>query len=393
MNKNKKVVFFSGGRGLKNILPKFLDKNFDISVIVNSFDDGLSTGEIRKYFNMPGPSDLRKVQFLLNKNKFFKKLFDYRINIKDKNLVYLQFERFVFNKSNTLFNNKFKDKELIKFLRKYLKIFFLRIYNKKNKSIKNLFNYSLINCLYAGVFLSTKNFSKTVKIINKNFNIKHDILPSCNGNFYLSALRDNNEILASEAEIVEQRSNCRIKKIFITKKSLNNYKNFSNLSKNNKIKLMIEKNIKPKINSDVKKAILNADIIIYSPGTQYSSLYPTYLHNNLGKEIYNNKKSIKIFITNIGADYETPNFKASEYIINAYAALNYSKTYKINDFFDYNFINKNNNYKKNYVKIDNENLKKINVKNIIKNFEDKTHLGYHSGKIIFNEINDIYRKK
>ena len=31
--------------------------------------------------------------------------------------------------------------------------------------------------------------------------------------FYLSALRDNNEILASEAEIVEQRSNCRIKKI------------------------------------------------------------------------------------------------------------------------------------------------------------------------------------
>ena len=37
---------------------------------------------------MPGPSDLRKVQYLLNKNKFFKKLFDYRINIKDKNLVY-----------------------------------------------------------------------------------------------------------------------------------------------------------------------------------------------------------------------------------------------------------------------------------------------------------------
>ena len=135
MNKNKKVVFFSGGRGLKNILPKFLDKNFDISVIVNSFDDGLSTGEIRKYFNMPGPSDLRKVQYLLNKNNFLK-LFDYRINIKDTNLVFLEFERFVFKKSNTLFNNKFKDKELIKFLRKYLKIFLLRIYKKKNNLLK-----------------------------------------------------------------------------------------------------------------------------------------------------------------------------------------------------------------------------------------------------------------
>ena len=70
------------------------------------------------------------------------------------------------------------------------------------------------------------------------------------------------------------------------------------------------------------------------------------MHNNLGKEIYNNKKSLKIFITNIGADYETPNFKASEYINNAYEALNYNKKYKINDFFDYNFINKNNNYNK-----------------------------------------------
>ena len=86
---------------------------------------------------------------------------------------------------------------------------------------------------------------------------------------------------------------------------------------------------------------MNADIIIYSPGTQYSSLYPTYMHNNLGKEIYNNKKSLKIFITNI-IDYR-PNFKASEYINNAYEALNYNKKYKINDFFDYNFINKNNN--------------------------------------------------
>lgn len=391
MNINKKVVFFSGGRGLKNILPKFLDKNYEISVIVNSFDDGLSTGEIREIFNMPGPSDLRKVQSLLIQDKILKKLFDYRINIEDKIKVYLQFKKFVNGESNSLFKIKLYDKKTLNFLRKYLKIFFKKIYKKNILNI-NLYNYSLLNCLYAGIFINTENFLKTVRIINKNFKIKHKVIPSCNGNYYLSALRENGEILISEAQIVEQRSNCKIKKLFITKKNVHKYENFSKLSKKNKIKVMTKNNIQPQINSEAKKIISDADILIYSPGTQYSSLYPTYLHRGLSKAIYNNKNSLKLFITNIGADYETPNFKASEYIINAFTFLNYKNKYMINNFFDYNFVNRSKNYKKNYVKVDYVNLKKINVKNIIKNFEDNYYSGYHSGQTILNEINEIQKK-
>ena len=36
-----------------------------ITSVVNAYDDGKSTGEIRKFFGMLGPSDIRKVQELM----------------------------------------------------------------------------------------------------------------------------------------------------------------------------------------------------------------------------------------------------------------------------------------------------------------------------------------
>ena len=60
-----KITIFNGGRGASSIIDNLLSKkDIEITSIVNAYDDGKSTGEIRKYFNMLGPSDLRKVQSL-----------------------------------------------------------------------------------------------------------------------------------------------------------------------------------------------------------------------------------------------------------------------------------------------------------------------------------------
>ena len=59
-----KIALFSGGRGNKNLITALsgLDKtNFDVRIIINGYDDGLSTGELRDYLgNILGPSDFRK---------------------------------------------------------------------------------------------------------------------------------------------------------------------------------------------------------------------------------------------------------------------------------------------------------------------------------------------
>ena len=77
-----------------------------------------------------------------------------------------------------------------------------------------------------------------------------------------------------------------------------------------------------RVSPGVELALRQADIIIYSAGTQHSSLYPTYMSTGLARAISYNKTAVKVFVTNIGADYETPNYSASDYVRGAYRYLN-----------------------------------------------------------------------
>ena len=87
--------------------------------------------------------------------------------------------------------------------------------------------------------------------------------------------------------------------------------------------------------------------------------------------IFKNKNALKVFITNIGADYETPNFSASDYINLAYKFLNHNSKFQIIHFFDVNFVNSSNTQKSSYVKVDKANLQKTNVPFNLSKYEKK----------------------
>ena len=74
-----------------------------------------------------------------------------------------------------------------------------------------------------------------------------------------------------------------MKKIFLTNKRLSN-DDFKKINKNIKIKKLKNLALKDKISKEAKKLVNSADLIIYSPGTPYSSLYPTYYVKGLGKK-------------------------------------------------------------------------------------------------------------
>ena len=60
------IVVLNGGRGAASIIPAMVrHQGLNITSIVNAYDDGKSTGEIRRFFDMLGPSDIRKVQELM----------------------------------------------------------------------------------------------------------------------------------------------------------------------------------------------------------------------------------------------------------------------------------------------------------------------------------------
>ena len=73
-----------------------------------------------------------------------------------------------------------------------------------------------MNCIYAGAFLKfNRNIEQATIYIDKLFKLQGTVLPTSIENKKLVALRENGQMLYSEAEIVELRSNVRIENIFL----------------------------------------------------------------------------------------------------------------------------------------------------------------------------------
>ena len=142
----------------------------------------------------------------------------------------------------------------------------------------------------------------------------------------------------------------------------------------------------------VELAIRLADIIIYSSGTQHSSLYPTYMTQGIADAISKNTFAKKFFVTNIGEDYETPSYKASDFLKGALKYLNYSSNKSLNykDFFDYVLINDTSDNDPHLINYDKENFKDLESTILVENFESELNKGKHDGQKLLELIMGSY---
>ena len=75
-------------------------------------------------------------------------------------------------------------------------------------------------------------------------------------------------------------------------------------------------------NPRLARRLAEADLIIYAPGTQHSSLFPSYLTPGLGQVIAGNLRAVKALITNLHVDAEIAGASATEIIEKALYYLN-----------------------------------------------------------------------
>ena len=231
-----------------------------------------------------------------------------------------------------------------------------KLNNKKFKDI------SLANLFFLGIFNKNKNFNRSVELYKKFFNIKNEILNISNGeNLYLHALCSDGTIINNEEEIVLNKKKKTINNIFLLKKKHipNNQKieyksNYNYLSKNS---------ISPKPNLEAIKKIKEADIIIYGPGTQFSSLFPSYLTKNI-TETLSKSKAKKILILNIYKDNDIINENRNSLIakVNYFLSFKTKEITKIKKMYNYIFLNK----------YDEDDINKES-KNYLENTDFKTH--------------------
>lgn len=286
------IVLFCGGTGSAAIQESIKTNNFNcnLSIITNGFDNGKSTGLVRQVFDgdILGPSDIRKNQ-----------LRQYIINNGDKDIYEALEHRFTCEKPREYVLNYIDLKITNGSICYFLKECVNRYFDNPNSANITYSDFSIGNIIYAQLAYENNNsMQAAADIIKKMLKIKADILVTDDKSLFLYAKTKNGVIIDDEAKIVDYNNSIDYIDDIFFKDSNNNEYEYS------------------LINNRCIDAINDADIIIFSCGTQWSSLIPTYkskTHDNVSfNDIIKNSKAKKYLIMNGKEDKDMINRGADD---------------------------------------------------------------------------------
>ncbi len=387
------IVVISGGRGsisLQEGIRKFYSKkNIEPSFIniVNAYDDGLSTGIVRKLVpgGILGPSDVRKVQFtqysLIGGDKNIQKFFNLRFKTHDDNIFELLRQLAAGKSPAGKIGETFKSlppdlKDLVSRSLEYL-------INLENFKTVCFDNFSLANLLYAGLAgINGNDLQAAEAAIRSVLHLPDAVILNSTENFWLSGLTEDGLLLYDEAHVVNYKGNSPIYEVFLSKFPLSKdfilkFESLKTFEKKKKF-MQVTCTGKPQLSIMAAHSIAKADVIVYSPGTQYSSLYPTYLTQGLAEALCR-AKAVKIMVTNITHDNEIPDFRAVDIIRQAAFYLNQKgrQTIDITNLVDVVVVNDPASSEKLYIKPNRTELERIGINRVIceQNLEIKSDVG------------------
>jgi hypothetical protein len=339
------ITIITGGSGSANIQKGIheISPKLSINLLINGYDDGKSTGVLRKIFpGTLGISDFRKNQ-----------IFEYNLLYGNTSIYKLLNNRFThyepFNYIVNLINNTdfYENEDLKNFLLDNVKYFFE---TEQSKQI-TYEDFSFMNIVYCSLLDKYNNDMEIVcGIIKKNLCLKNNIYVNSHENLTLKGITKNGKILLDEASIVDFNDiNDKIIDVFFDK----DY---------------------PVLNKKTEELLLSSDIILFSCGTQFSSLIPTY-KTLLFVETINKSKASKFLILNCHYDNDIINYSGDELVdkLGSYLPLNDIKIIVSDDMNPSLFpTNKKYNY--------------INISLLIENKK-------HNGFLIWKYILNYYFKK
>ena len=281
-----KVAIFAGGSGSANLQKAAklqYGDDLDIHIITNLYDNGMSTGDVRKVFDgkISGPSDLRKNQLRAAKLKY-----NYVSNSNILDLIDILEER----ASGSM--EDYRD-NLLRRLEPYANILWMAVdyffTQEKAKYIKYE-DFSNANIVYAGLAAMNGNsMIKAGEIMAEILDIPIDrVLPVNDDPSFLTATTENGTFISDEADIVDWNNPTdRINSI--------------NCDTNNW-----------PINPRVENVIKEADVIIHSSGTFFSSLLPTYANREI-IDLLANSDAQQYCIVNSVTDKDMTGYSADDF--------------------------------------------------------------------------------
>lgn len=324
------AVVFCGGRGSMSIIQELLRRSHvQLTLIVNAYDDGLSTGALRDFISeMLGPSDFRKnLSYLLDPYSegqyALKNLLEFRLpkSVEKFELTHLvdffKLKKFspVFEPIQQLFSQL--TPPLIEQIHQYLRVFF--DYAVSTAKPFDFRDCSLGNLIFAGVYLAhDQDFNTAAKHMSELVSSRATLVNvSKSENRILVGLKEDGELLKNEASIVGSQSNVAIKNIYLIKQSIlsEDWDKIKDASLSEKEAWLQAQESLPMLSVEAAHALSEADIIIYGPGTQHSSLFPSYKIAHAA--IQKSNAIIKAFVMNLSPDHDIQSLSASDILDHA----------------------------------------------------------------------------
>ncbi len=314
------IVLFSGGSGTKSI-SEFLagQSQVSLSVLINCYDDGHSTGRLRRFVpGMLGPSDVRKNigRLMPSGDRCYaalRALSDHRLPVgmtrkdalpivgaiaegKPEDLPVAlgeQWDCLMVRQAHGLssYAQAFLD------------------YESQEAAAGRFFDYTdcaLGNIYFAGCYLAcARDFNATVDAFGRFYEINAALLNVTQGeNLFLVAEKDDGSFFLNEADVVACPAKIRRASLIHEQEAMS----LERVGKSLPIEELRERlqcaERLPDLNPQAREALEQADVIIYGPGTQHSSLLPSYLTKELGAYIAANQHADKVFIANIRRDVD-----------------------------------------------------------------------------------------
>jgi 2-phospho-L-lactate transferase/gluconeogenesis factor (CofD/UPF0052 family) len=308
-----RVVLFSGGRGSGALASTLVRMpGVLLTVAINGYDDGASTGEVRRFLgDALGPSDFRK-----NSSRLATELGTCPaalVRLLDRRLPDAHPREALDALVAAVDGHRGEDADVGELPGPTRAALAARLSRFLGELAAgggfDFADCSVGNLVFAGAFLlCERQFNAAVDdyatLVGLPTGLVENVTDGTNA--HLVAVDLDGHVLGREAEIVDATRRNRIRDIFLLATPLGGdaAAALTRLGADGAVAELERASVAPPMNQRLRPRIAEADLIVYAPGTQHSSLFPSYLTAGLSEAIAANTRAVKLLITNIQADAE-----------------------------------------------------------------------------------------
>ena len=326
-----RVVLFSGGRGSGALATQLVaNPRVQLTVAINGYDDGASTGEVRRFLgDALGPSDFRKnasrlARVLGTASEPLIDLLDSRLHLEltGRNTAAALARAVSSGSTDARLEPVVRLAGVLPESARSGVARRLERFAAELEQSGRAFSFadcSVGNLVFAGGYLGVgRNFNAAVDDYCSLLGLRPGLVENVTDgtNAFLVAIDADGRLLGGEEEIVDAKRHNRIQDIFLlaSRPSPADLERLARLDRQALAAELARHSATLPINPRLADAVRRADLIVYAPGTQHSSLFPSYFTEGLGTVIASNLMAIKLLVTNIQADAEITGSSAVDII-------------------------------------------------------------------------------